>query len=241
MRLDAVVRKIRGPADTDVTLTIIRGRDKPFDVTITRQPIKVSSVKYQVDGQIGYLKISQFSDDTNEQVKKAAAEFKAKDVKGVVLDLRSNPGGYLDVAVDIAGMWLEKGKVIVSERRGSTTLSTKHSRGTGEFKGWPTAVLTNDGSASAAEIVAGALRDNHAATLVGSKTFGKGSVQKVIKLADDSELKVTVAHWYTPAGKNIDKQGITPDVAVIISEAEEQADQDPQKAKAYELLKTQLR
>lgn len=240
MRVDVVVRKIRGPADTKVTLTIVRGNERPFDVTVTRVQIKVSSVEYQIDGNIGYLKISQFTDDTVGLVKKAAKDFKGRAIKGIVLDLRSNPGGYLDGSVDIASMWLDKGKTVVTERRGSTVLSTKRSNGSGEFKGLPTVALIDAGSASAAEIVAGALRDNNLATLVGLKSFGKGSVQQVVNLPDGSELKITIARWYTPAGKNIDKQGIEPDVKIEISDADLNAERDPQKDKAYEILRSKI-
>jgi carboxyl-terminal processing protease len=240
MRVNSVVRKIRGPADSKVTLTIVRGTDQPFELSITRAQIKVASVKHQVDGDIGYLKISQFSNDTVELAQKAAADFKAAQIKGVVLDLRSNPGGYLDSAVDISSMWLEKGKTIVSERRGSAILSTKRSSGSGEFKNWPVVVLIDGGSASASEIVAGALRDNNLATIVGDKSFGKGSVQHVVNLDDGSELKVTVARWFTPAGKNIDKQGIEPQIKIEISQADIDAERDPQKDKAYEILRTKI-
>jgi carboxyl-terminal processing protease len=240
MRVNAVVRKIRGPVDSKVTLTIIRGNDRPFEVPITRAQIKVASVKHQIDNEIGYLKISQFSNDTVELAQKAAADFKARQIKGVVLDLRSNPGGYLDGAVDISSMWLDKGKTVVSERRGKAILSTKRSSGSGEFKAWPVVVLIDGGSASASEIVAGALRDNDLATIVGDKSFGKGSIQHVVNLADGSELKVTVARWFTPAGKNIDQQGIDPDVKVEISEADTAAERDPQKDKAYEILRSQI-
>ncbi|HEX5395230.1 MAG TPA: S41 family peptidase [Candidatus Saccharimonadales bacterium] len=240
MRLDAVVRQIRGPADTKVKLTIIRGSGQPFDVTITRAKIKVPSAEHKVDGQIGYLKVSQFSDDTVGLVRQAAKDFKAKSVKGIVLDLRSDPGGYLDSAVDIAGMWLPKGKTVVSERRGGEVLSTRTSGGSGEFQGLPTVVLIDGGSASASEILAGALRDNQAATLVGAKSFGKGSVQEVLHLGDGSELKVTIARWYTPAGKNIDKQGIKPDTEVKAVQTSAGSDKDNQKDKAYELLRAKL-
>ena len=240
MRVDAVVRKIRGPADTKVTLTIVRGSSRPFEVTITRAQIKVPSVKYEINGNIGYLKISQFNDDTVDLTRKAAKDFKSREVKGIILDLRSNPGGYLDGSVDIASMWLDKGKPVVSERRGSTVLSTKRSNGSGEFKGLPTVVLIDAGSASAAEIIAGALHDNRLATLVGVQSFGKGSVQQVVNLPDGSELKVTIARWYTPSGENIDKQGIEPDVKIEISEADTDAERDPQKDKAYEILRSKI-
>jgi carboxyl-terminal processing protease len=238
LRLDAVVRQIRGPADTKVTLTIIRGNQPPRDITITRAKIKVPSVEHKVDGQIGYLKISQFNEDTVGLVKQAAKDFKTKQVKGVVLDVRNDPGGFLDSAVDVASMWLDKGKTVVSERRGTEVLDTLTSNGSGEFRGLPTVVLINGGSASAAEILAGALHDNHLATLVGEKSFGKGSVQQVLHLDGGAELKVTIARWYTPAGKNIDKQGIKPDTEV--KAAQITSDKDGQKDEAYSILRAKI-
>lgn len=239
-RVNEVVRQIRGPADTQVTLTIIRGNNRPIDVTITRAKIQLSSVEYSIDRSIGYLKISQFTNDTFDLVQEAAGEFKAAGVKGVVLDLRRNPGGYLDGAVDIAGLWVDKGKTVVTERRGSATLSTKRSNGGAELKALKTVVLIDDGSASASEIVAGALSDYKLATLIGVQSFGKGSVQQVVKLSDGSELKITVARWYTPLGKKYDRQGIEPDVKVETSDADQTAGRDPQKDKAYEILRGQI-
>ncbi|HSX18293.1 MAG TPA: S41 family peptidase [Candidatus Saccharimonadales bacterium] len=240
LSIDGVVRKIRGAANTNVTLTIIRGNGKPFEVTITRTQINVPSVQYHEDGAIGYLKITQFTNDTVGLAQKAASEFKGKGVKAIVLDLRGDPGGYLDGAVNISSLWLGSGKTIVSERRGSTILSTKYASGDSPFKGMPTVVLIDGGSASAAEITAGALHDNGAATLVGVKSFGKGSVQQVENLLDGSELKVTIARWYTPDGKNIDKQGITPDTKIEISDADQKAAKDPQKDKAYQILQAKI-
>ncbi len=240
MSVDAVVSKIRGQAGTKVTLTVVRGSDKPFDVTITREKITIPSVKYQEDGDIGYLKISQFSNDTVELATKAAQEFKAKNVKAVVLDLRGDPGGYLNGAVSVSSLWLDKGKTVVSERRGTTVVSTEYASGGNLLKGLPTVVLIDAGSASASEITAGALHDNGIAQLIGEKSFGKGSVQQVENLPDGSELKITIARWYTPNGKNIDKQGITPDVTVSNSDADIQAGKDSQKDKAYELLQAKF-
>lgn len=240
MSVDAAVLKIRGPENTKVSLTIVRGTGSPFDVTITRQKITIPSVEYHEDGNIGYLKISQFSNDTVSLAAKAATEFKSKNVKGVVLDLRSDPGGYLSAAVNISSMWLDPGKTVVSERRGSTIVSTETASGNNPFKGLPTVVLIDGGSASASEITAGALRDNGVATLVGVKSFGKGSVQQVINLPDGSELKVTIARWYTPNGKNIDKQGITPDTIVENTDSNVAAGTDPQKDKAYQILQSQI-
>jgi len=240
MSVDAVVNKIRGPANTSVTLTIVRGSGNPFDIKITRAQISVPSVESHIDGNIGYIKINQFSSDTADLAQAAAQNFKNSGVKGVVLDLRGNPGGYLDAAVDVSSLWLDKGKTVVSERKAGKTIDTNYATGSNPLLGMPTVVLIDGGSASASEITAGALHDNGAATLVGDKSFGKGSVQQVINLKDGSELKVTVAHWYTPAGKNIDKQGIVPDVPVSITDAQVKAGQDPQKDKAYQILQSKI-
>jgi carboxyl-terminal processing protease len=240
MSVDAVVSKIRGKEGTNVTLSVVRGSEKPFQVTITRQKITIPSVKYQEDGSIGYLKISQFSNDTVDLAQKAAQEFKAKGVKGVVLDLRSDPGGYLSGAVGVSSLWLDKGQMVVQERRGSTTVSTEYASGNSLLKGLPTVVLIDGGSASASEITAGALSDNGAAQLVGVKSFGKGSVQQVENLPDGSELKVTIARWFTPKGKNIDKQGITPQTVVNVSDSDSAAGKDPQKDKAYQILQAKF-
>lgn len=240
MSVDAVVRKIRGKEGTKVTLTVVRGSQKPFDVTIARQKITIPSVKYQEDGDIGYLKISQFTSDTADLAQKAAQEFKAKHVKGVVVDLRGDPGGYLNAAVSVSSLWLDKGMTVVQERRGGQVVSTEDATGGNILAGLPTIVLIDGGSASASEITAGALRDNGAAQLVGVKSFGKGSVQQVENLPDGSELKVTVARWYTPKGKNIDKQGINPDVTVQYTDQDAAAGKDPQKDKAYSLLQAKF-
>jgi carboxyl-terminal processing protease len=241
MSVDSVVRKIRGKDGTEVTLTIVRGTDKPFEVTIKREKITVPSVKYEVDGDIGYLKVSQFTSDTVALAQKAAQEFKAKNVKGIVLDLRSDPGGYLSGAVGVSSLWLDKGKTVVQERRGATVVSTESANGNNPLKGIPTVVIIDGGSASASEITAGALKDNGAAQLIGVKSFGKGSVQQVENLSDGSELKVTIARWFTPAGKNIDKQGISPDIEVQPQDTDSVATgQDTQKSKAYDLLRAKF-
>lgn len=237
MSVSSVVRKIRGPEDTKVTLTLVRGNAPAFDVSITRAKITVASVKDEIIKEVGYLRINQFTNDTAELAREAAQKFVDAKVKGVVLDLRGNPGGYLSGAVDISSLWLDRGQTVVSERRGSTVIDTKLAGGGNILKGLKTMVLINEGSASASEITAGALHDNKLATLVGEKSFGKGSVQEVKPLADGSELKVTVAHWYTPGGKNINKQGIAPDVEVKNTDADFEAGRDPQKDKALELAR----
>jgi carboxyl-terminal processing protease len=240
MSVDSVVKEIRGPANTKVTLTIVRNGGNPFDVIITRANITVPSVESHIDGNIGYIKINQFGADTAQLAQSAAQDFKSKGVKAVVLDLRGDPGGYLQAAIDVSSMWLDKGKTVVSERKGGVTENTDYAKGNATLKGIPTVVLIDGGSASASEITAGALHDNNAATLVGAKSFGKGSVQQVINLSDGAELKVTTAHWYTPAGKNINKQGIMPDTAVDMSADDVKAGHDPQKDKAYQILQSKI-
>ena len=240
MSVDLAVSKIRGNPGTQVRLFITRGSAIPFEVTITRETITIPSVSYNVTGNIGYIKISQFGSDTVELAQRAAKVFKDKSVKGVVLDLRSNPGGYLSGAVDVSSLWLESGKTVVTEKRGSQIIDTQYASGDATLSGLPTVVLIDGGSASASEITAGALRDNNVATLVGEKSFGKGSVQQVENLSDGAELKITIARWYTPAGKNIDKQGITPDVIVTTSSADIKAGHDSQKAKALEILRSKI-
>jgi carboxyl-terminal processing protease len=240
MTVDEAVSKIRGNPGTQVTLKIVRGAAQPFDVPITRQKITIPSVKYEEDGNIGYMKINQFTADTVELAQKAAQEFKAKNVKGVVLDLRGDPGGYLSAAVGISSLWLNDHSTVVQERRGTTVVSTEYANGNNPLKGLPTVVLIDAGSASASEITAGALHDNNIATLVGVKSFGKGSVQQVENFPDGSELKVTIARWYTPAGKNIDKQGITPDVIVQNSDQDVAAGKDSQKDKALQLVQSKI-
>lgn len=250
MSVDAVVTKIRGTAGSKVTLTIIRDSGNPFSVTITRQKITVPSVTYSEDSNIGYLKISQFSSDTVGLAQKAAQEFKAKNVKGVILDLRGDPGGYLSGAIGVSSLWLDNGKTVVSERRGATVVETDTANGSNPLKGLPTVVLIDGGSASASEITAGALHDNGAAQLVGEKSFGKGSVQQVFCLApgggsgadncSSAEVKITIAHWYTPNGKNINKQGIKPDITISSSGVNLAENKDPQKDKAIQLLQAKF-
>lgn len=223
------VGKIRGEAGTTVKLKVIRDRSQELDFEIKRETITIPSVESEMlDGSIGYLKISRFSDDTDGLAKKAAAEFKARGAKGVILDLRNNPGGLLESSVSLSSLWLPKGKTVLVEKRGGVVIRTFTSSGTATLEGIPTVVLINEGSASASEITAGALRDNGAATLIGEQTFGKGSVQQLERLSGGGLLKVTVARWFTPDGKNIDKEGIEPDKKIEITEKDFEADRDPQ-------------
>lgn len=239
MSVQGVVGLIRGPVGSSVTLTIVRGSQQ-FDVKIVRQKISLPEVTYKITGKIGYLQIIQFSDNTDAEATKAAQAFKKAGVKAVILDLRDNPGGYLQGAVDISSLWLEQGKRVVQERRGTQVIDTLYAEGDNLLQGLPTIVLINGGSASAAEITAAALKDNQAATLLGTTSFGKGSVQQLESLGDGSELKVTVAFWYTPAGVNINKKGLKPDTTIPVTEAQIKAGQDPQRTKAEQLLQLKI-
>lgn len=238
MTVDQAVSKIRGDAGTKVTLKLVRSGADPFDVTITRAEISVPSVKWSLkNGNVAYINVTRFGPDTGNLVKQAATELKGQGATKVILDLRNDPGGYLDQGVAVASQFLDNGKLVVEERTGGKSTDKMNASGTALLKGMPTVVLINGGSASASEIVAGALKDNGVAKLVGEKSFGKGSVQEIKNLPDGAQLKVTVAHWYTPGGVNINKEGIKPDVEVKLTTEDFNASRDPQLDKALELLK----
>lgn len=238
MSVDEAVSKIRGPKGTEVKLQIVRNRAKSLEFKITRQAIDLPSVKTKMlEYNIGDIQITDFSDDTVELATKAANELKSKNVKGLVLDLRDNPGGLLDASVKVSSLWLPQGKNILQEKRGgNVVVDSYESTGNNMLSGIPTVVLINGGSASASEITAGALRDNKAAYLIGEKTYGKGVVQQLINFGDGSQLKVTVASWYRPNGQSINKKGITPDKVLKISEADAKAKNDTQLKAAQDYL-----
>lgn len=238
--VDQAVSKIRGDKGTTVKLTIVRD-SKQQEFSIVRDEITTPSVTWNEDtDSIGYMRIASFADDTASLTQKAAQEFKDKGVKAVVLDLRGDGGGYLTAAQAVASLWLPEGKTIVQERTDTGVVQqTLKASGNALLSGLPTTVLVDGGSASASEIVSGALHDNGVAKLVGVKTFGKGSVQDIVDLPGGAELKVTIAKWYTPNGKNINKEGIQPDVNVPVSDDDLKNGRDPQKDKAFELVKNQ--
>ncbi len=230
-----VAEKVRGEVDTTVKLTLKRGNDTK-EFTITRAKVSDPSVRTSVKDGVGIMKISRFDDQTGTLASEAARSFKDQNVKAIILDLRDDGGGYLDAARQVASLWLDK-KVIVTERTGDTVTGTLKADGSPLLGGIKTVVLVNGGSASASEIVAGALQDHKAATLIGEKTFGKGTVQKVIELPGGRILKVTVARWYTPNGKNITKEGITPDTSVVLTSTDMDAGRDPQMDAALAAVK----
>ena len=237
LTVSQAVKKIRGPKGTEVSLTIIRGEDKPIDIKIIRDRIFVASVKTEFrDDDVYIIKISNFNDDTENLFNQAVGDILLKQPRGIILDLRNNPGGYLDTAINIASEWIEAGPV-VAEQFGENRRNEHFANGRARLKSFPTIVLINQGSASASEIVAGALRDYKKATVIGQQSFGKGSVQTLKDLSDGSSLKITVANWLTPAGDYINEKGITPEIEVELNEEDINKNKDPQLDRALELLK----
>ena len=232
--LNDVVTSIRGEAGTTVKITVIRdGAEKEF--SITREQVNNPSAYGEIKDGVGILTITRFDDETGSLARAVANDFKQKGVKGVVLDLRGNGGGYVTAAQAVAGIWLDK-QLVTTERESGKVTEELKSTGTPILKGVKTVVLVNESSASASEIVAGALHDHKVASLVGATTFGKGSVQKLVNLTDGATLKVTIARWYTPAGLNISEKGITPDQQVERTADDINADRDPQLEAALKAI-----
>jgi carboxyl-terminal processing protease len=229
MSVDAAVDAVRGVAGTKVTLQILRNQTQTLSLTITRQNIIVPSVTTKIlPGNIGYLAISTFADDTSSLAQKDASQLASEHVKGIILDLRNDPGGLLTAAINVSSLWLPQGQTILQEKRGNTVVQTYYAEGGDVLHGIPTVVLINGGSASASEITTGALHDNGDAYVIGQKSFGKGVVQQLINFSDGSQLKVTVASWYRPNGQDIEHKGITPDKTVPDSGTDLIAPTDPQ-------------
>ena len=231
--VEKVVSKIRGEVGTSVKLTLLSG-GQTREVSVVRQNIVSPAVESEIDGEIGILKVNRFGDDTVSLSRKYASEFVEKGVKKVILDLRNNPGGTVGAAQGLLGIWLDN-QIAMTERRGSEIVKTLRTTGTPILGNMKTVVLINGNSASASEITAGALREYGKATLVGQKSYGKGSVQIVLGLPGGSQMKVTEARWYTPKGKNIDKTGIEPDVKIDLSSDDINNNVDPQMDKAKSL------
>ena len=231
--VEKVVSKIRGEVGTSVKLTLLSD-GQTREVSVVRQNIVSPAVESEIDGEIGILKVNRFGDDTVSLSRKYASEFVEKGVKKVILDLRNNPGGTVGAAQGLLGIWLDN-QIAMTERRGSEIVKTLRTTGTPILGNMKTVVLINGNSASASEITAGALREYGKATLIGQKSYGKGSVQIVLGLPGGSQMKVTEARWYTPKGKNIDKTGIEPDVKIDLSSDDINNNVDPQMDKAKSL------
>jgi len=219
LKLEDAVEKMRGPINTPIKLTVLRqGADKPLEITVVRDVIAVRAVKSRVEGDVGYLRVISFTektyDDLEKAIEKIKADVPADKLKGYVLDLRLNPGGLLDQAINVSDAFLERGEV-VSTRGRNAEETRRFNAGPGDLTdGKPVIVLVNGGSASASEIVAGALQDLRRATVLGTRSFGKGSVQTIIPLGDAGALRLTTALYYTPSGKSIQGTGINPDIKV---------------------------
>ncbi|GAB4441212.1 MAG: S41 family peptidase [Anaerolineae bacterium] len=239
MTVDDVVNKIRGEVGTPVTLTVRReGNNDPIDLVVTRAIIETPSADWRVleqDPTIGYIQLTAFTERSNAEIIQALTELQEQGAESYVLDLRGNGGGLLDAAVDIASQFLGDG-VVVREDRQNEGEREYGVRSGGKLLDAPLVVLVNGGTASASEIVAGALQDYDRATLIGEKTFGKGSVQLIYELSDKSRLHVTVAKWFTPNRNQIDGAGLAPDVEVLFTEEDHANQRDPQLERAIEYL-----
>jgi carboxyl-terminal processing protease len=219
MTLSDAVDRMRGEVNTEIELTILRdGFDEPIKLTIVRDIIKVRAVRYSVEEDVGYIRINSFTERTTDDLKSAIEDIKSQvgeeDLAGYVLDLRLNPGGLLDQAVNVADAFLDRGEIVSTRGRDPRNVTRFDSRPGDLIDGKPVVVLINGGSASASEIVAGALQDHRRATVVGTKSFGKGSVQTIIPLAENGALRLTTALYYTPAGTSIQARGIDPDIVI---------------------------
>lgn len=248
MTVDEAVSLIRGAKGTIVKLTIFRnGWSETEDFKIARAVIKVDTVKWSLlastgeaggkNGDIAYIQISQFGETLESDFKNVALQIMQSPAKKIILDLRGNPGGYLEVAQNVAGWFLENGQTVTIEDFGDDRAKTIYkAEGNADLAGYPTVVLIDQGSASASEILAGALRDDRSVKLVGNKSFGKGSVQEVMELRGGSFLKITIAKWLTPKGTSISEVGLDPDIKIDITDQDIENDKDPQLDKALEII-----
>jgi carboxyl-terminal processing protease len=236
LTLQEAVEKMRGPVNTPIELTILReGADAPLEITIIRDIIKLQAVKFRAEGDVGYMRVISFTeqtyDDLRDGIDQLVEEIGEDEMKGLVLDLRLNPGGLLDQAINISDAFLEKGLIVSTRGRDDRDSRRFSARGGDLIEGKPIVVLINGGSASASEIVAGALQDHRRATVVGTQSFGKGSVQTIIPLGEAGALRLTTALYYTPAGTSIQGKGISPDIEVGQTLPEELRDREDELAR----------
>lgn len=252
MSVEKAAEKIRGRVGTSITLTLSRDDAEQFDLTLTRARIELEAVRYRLnkegDRQIGYIQLQEFNSHAAEQMQEAIQELLAQNVDGFVLDLRGNPGGLLRSSIEIARMWLDSGAIVSTIDRHGKSQEIRANRTA--LTDLPTVVLVDDNSASASEILAGAMQDNKRAMVMGTRTFGKALVQSVFSLSDGSGLAVTIAHYYTPNGTDISRKGVTPDIAIELTQSEKRqlasdpnligTNQDPGYAKAILVLNGDL-
>lgn len=239
MTIEEAVNLIRGPKGTQVVLTIMRDDwTEPKDIAITRDVIQIPSLDWELkEGNIAYIKLYQFSRKAQNDFTLAANQILNSSAEVIILDLRNNPGGFLDIAQKIAGWFLEPGQVVTIEEFAGGERKLYKSEGPSSLLSYPIVVLLNQGSASASEILAGALRDNRGVKIIGQTSFGKGSIQEVINLKDGSAIKVTIANWLTPNGNLITDVGLEPDVVVEMTDEDYEEGRDPQLEKAIEVIK----
>ncbi|MEK7124326.1 MAG: S41 family peptidase [Patescibacteria group bacterium] len=241
MSVDEAVSIIRGKRGTKVVLTILReGWNQPREIEIIRETIKIKSVEWELkEGALAYIKIYHFDQSLAYDFNKVAYEVLSSGANKIILDLRNNPGGYLEVGNDIAGWFLKKGAVVTIEDFGGKIERKEYkANGNSAFSNYPTVLLINEGTASASEILAGALRDDRGIKLVGEKSFGKGSVQELVPLQDgESFLKITIANWLTPKGSSISEVGLAPDYKIELKEGDLEKNKDPQLEKALEIVR----
>ncbi len=220
LTLSQAVDKMRGPVNTPITITVVRkGAEDPLKIKIVRDVIRIQSVRSRVEGDIGYIRITQFNEQTFEGLQKAIKdinkEVPADKLKGYILDLRNNPGGLLDQAIAVSDAFLDRGEIVSTRGRNASETQRYNARAGDLTKGKPVIVLINGGSASASEIVSGALQDHRRATVLGTRSFGKGSVQTIIPLGANGAIRLTTARYYTPSGRSIQAKGIAPDIEVL--------------------------
>ncbi|MDX1402734.1 MAG: S41 family peptidase, partial [Kiloniellales bacterium] len=229
LTLSEAVERMRGKVNTDLRLTILRGSEEAFDVVVTRDVIKIRSVRSRIEGKSGYIRITTFNQQTTPGLEKAIKEIQdelGEDLEGYVVDLRNNPGGLLDQAISVSDVFLEQGE-IVSTRGREIENAQRFNADKGDLTdGKPLVVLINGGSASASEIVAGALQDHHRAIIMGTRSFGKGSVQTIIPLGQHGAMRLTTARYYTPSGRSIQAKGIDPDIVVEARLLDDEEDDD---------------
>ncbi|MGQ0673669.1 MAG: S41 family peptidase [Hyphomicrobium sp.] len=245
LTLEQAVDKMRGPVNTTITLTVVRkGKDEPFDVKVTRDVIRINPVKAREEGDVSYIKVSTFNEQTHANLVKAMDVSKKSigdKLKGYVIDLRNNPGGLLDQAIAVSDDFLERGAIVLTKGRNNEETQRAQARPGDSTDGKPIVILINGGSASASEIVAGALQDHKRATVIGTRSFGKGSVQTIIPLGANGAIRLTTARYYTPSNRSIQAKGIDPDIVVEQELPDELKSKTPEKPRGEASLRGHLR
>jgi carboxyl-terminal processing protease len=217
------------------------GWEKPKEVKIVRDTIVAPTLDFEMkEGNVAYIRLHSFNANANRLFYQAVLQGLSRGAKGMVLDMRNNPGGYLEVAVDLAGWFVPRGMIVVSEEGRAGVTQEFRAEGNAALEKFPVVVLVNGGSASASEILAGALRDLRDVKLVGEKTFGKGTVQQIVELRDGSSMKLTIAHWVLPSGKVLEGEGLEPDIEVVLSDEDLESENDVQLTKALEVLRPMM-